>query len=45
MLIINLLLIAMFLCLIYLTVDRLFEEKRRDKETKRELEDWNAEPK
>jgi hypothetical protein len=44
MVVATLLLIGMFLCAIYLTVDRIIEEVRRDKENKRELEDWNAEP-
>jgi hypothetical protein len=45
MVVATLLLIGMFLCAIYLTVDRVIDEWKRDKETKRELEDWDATPK
>lgn len=40
----TLLLIAMILCAIYLTVDRVVDEIRRDRDNKRELEHWNAAP-
>ena len=40
----TLLLIAMILCAIYLTVDRVVDEIRRDRDNKRELEYRNAAP-
>jgi len=44
MIILTILVVAMFLCLAYLTVDHVISEIKRDRETKRELDDWNAPP-
>jgi len=45
MLVATLLLVALVLCAIYLTVDRIVDERRRARENRQELEDWHATPK